>query len=160
MANEKVIGHSALQPGDFVFLHAPPSAVARHIDTADRVSSRLLPRSKPKVYEISKMPTDALVYLVDPSTRSKELGFSQPVHVSRLTPFTLCELEEPIKPAPLRLQMYRNGQWLTGSVLSQFATGEVSIQFEGSDATELVDLSQEEYRWLYTNTSGTIEIED
>ena len=79
-----------------------------------------------------------------------DLGFAQPVHVSRLVKYDIQNLEAPIDSNSLYLEL-RVGPgpncWEKAEVVGQLATGSCRIRF--SDGHEkVVDLANEEYRWL------------
>jgi hypothetical protein len=135
-------------PGTFVFLDAPPLTVARHVGHEVGVSTRLLPRRRPQVYEVLKRPSAETVVLCDPTSRSTKLGFSQPVHVSRVKTHDLCELEQTIDGTPLRLRVITNGAARDGTIIAQLATGAVKIQYDDLGDIEIADLENEEYVWL------------
>ena len=94
--------------------------------------------------------------LEDPDTGSDDIGFAQPIHVEHLTPFELCELDEPYQTTdgkPPRLEMKEtDGAWKLYDVVAQTATGAVrllSALLSPTDgATKVVDLAREEYRWV------------
>ena len=66
----------------------------------------------------------------DPDTHSRELGFAQPVAVSRLIKHDMHELEEPVSRGPLRLELRRGSQWVPAKVVQQNATGAVVLEME------------------------------
>jgi len=149
VARQEKRSFTPMQPGDYVFLDVPPRAVARHVGTVEGISDRLLTRRKPILYKIFKRPSQQTAVLCDPNTDNTNLGFAQPVHVSRLVSHNLCELEAAISNEPLRLRIFRNGANRDAEILSQLATGAVRIRFEGPEGdTEIVELEQEEYDWL------------
>jgi hypothetical protein len=131
--------------GDYVFIERPPLLFRQ--GEQEGASRRLLPKADPTLYRVVKV-FDSTVVVCDPTTGSTELGFAQPVHISRLRPFELCELESPVDMVPPKIRIRsRDGQWKHGVVETQSSTGTVRIKF--SDNSErVIDLSAEEYQWL------------
>ena len=116
---------------------------------ASGVSRRLLPKADPKLYRINKLVSPQNVLLENIDTNSTQLGFAQPVHISRLISFDLQELQAPVdSAAPLCLEMVVGGAWLKGEITKQNATGAVFVKFEnGSESVHR--LEREEYRWIH-----------
>ena len=112
------------------------------------VSRRLLPKADPRLFTIHKMVSPQACVIADPDTGSTELGFAQPVAVSRLIPFDLHELQAPIESdTPLVLEILEGTTWTKAEITKQNATGAVKLKFEdGSE--KLVHLEREEYRWI------------
>ena len=137
---------AALKVGDKVFLRMPPEKLGD-----EGVSRRLRPRARPQLLEVDKFVSAQAVVLKDPDTHSRELGFAQPVAVSRLIKHDMHELEEPVSRGPLRLELRRGSQWVPAKVVQQNATGAVVLEMEdGSDQPRMATcrLDDEEYRWL------------
>ena len=131
--------------GDYVFVERPP-LLFRNAEQ-EGASRRLLPRADPNLYRVVKV-FDSTVVVCDPDTGNTELGFAQPVHISRLRPFELCELESPLDTAPPRLRIRKqDGSWISGAVITQSATGSVRVRFDNR-TERVIDLSREEYQWL------------
>ena len=82
-----------------------------------------------------------------------DLGFAQPVHISRLIPFDLACLETSIGNEKLRLELIRpDGSAIPATVTSQTASGLVRLAFDTyADMDGLYDLTLHEYRWLGNN---------
>jgi hypothetical protein len=138
------------QNGDIVVLRAPPQMIAQTIGaTASGVSTRLLPRFRPQLFKVFKKVSPQAVNISDPDTNSTQLGFAQPIHVSRLRKFDLADLDHPIEEGPLSLELFRGSTWVRGQVVSQSSTGKVLLQLPDIDP-EWVDLASEEYRWVYS----------
>ena len=91
--------------------------------------------------------------LSDPDTNSSDLGFQQPVSLSRLIPFELAELETPVNPeAELWIDVKsnkagRDATWLVRQIAGQSATGKVRLVSQDGATTEMVDLASFEWRW-------------
>ena len=139
----------ALGVGDIVVLKVPPQMLAQEVGAAGGVSTRLLPRYRPTLYRIRKMVSPQDVILADPDTGSTQLGFQQPVHISRLHRFDLAELDTPIEEGPLTIEVLRGTSWKRGLVQRQSATGQVLVTYPDEEA-EWLDLGSEEYRWTYS----------
>ena len=81
-----------------------------------------------------------------------DLGFAQPVHVSRLIKHDIQLLEAPIDAGKLRLEL-RTGpsadDWEEAEVVGQLATGACRVKLSNG-REEVLDLGNEEYRWLQT----------
>ena len=132
--------------GDKVFLRRPPAALRTHED----VSSRLLPRADPQLYEVFKGLSPQSVVLCHPDTRETQLGFAQPITTARLIPFDLPLLEEPIDESrPLHIEILRDGQWHAAKLMSQSCTGAVRLLMEADGTEAVVNLEEEEYRFIY-----------
>ena len=107
------------------------------------------------MYRIKKFVSEKNVILADPDTGDTEgLGFTQPVAVERLIPLDLTELECPIDSAsPLwidiksRITKGGDDRWLTRQIVSQSATGRVTLRSVDGKFTETVDLANYEWRW-------------
>ena len=148
-------GERAFQAGDIVFLRAPPQLVARAVGAVDGTSTRLLPRFRPQIFKIHKMAGPQSAILADPDSGSTTLGFSQPVHVSRLRLFDLAELDVPIKDESLQLELMRGSSWVKADIVSQSATGRVEVVFADTpNESTWLDLASEEYRWLYPSSGA------
>ena len=140
-----------LKAGDHVFLRRPPAAVRAQIGTPGLVSDRLVPKAAVRIYEVVRMTSPQTCLLCDPDARSQDLGFAQPVHISRLIPYTLCALEAPVHADKrLWLEMRIQDEWHRGEIVAQQAAGLVRIKF--ADGEVLKDLSLEEHRWIYPST--------
>ena len=88
--------------------------------------------------------------LADPDTGSTELDFGQPIYASRLVPFYVANLEEPIEGQELSLDILRcrgDGKWMRARVATQSSTGAVRLVYDDG-REETVDLAMEEYRWV------------
>ena len=73
----------------------------------------------------------------------------QPVHVNRLIPYDLCDLETPTSSEVLKLEVFeRTGKAHKATICSQTATGLVKLRWEATGAEEYAELSGLEYRWL------------
>jgi hypothetical protein len=131
--------------GTLVFLNAPPLTVARRAGHEVGVSTRLLPRRRPQVYEVLERPSAETVVLCDPAIRLMKLGFSQPVHVST---HDLCEFEQMIDGTSLRLRVITDGSVRDGTIIAQLVTAAVKIQYGELGDIEVADLKNEEYVWL------------
>ena len=76
------------------------------------------------------------------------MGFSQPVHISRLIPYDLCHLESPIdQDTSLRIRLKDGEIWREAEIISQQATGFVRLRYS-SGCEDLVDLAAKEYEWI------------
>ena len=141
-------GGEKLKAGDYVFYKLPPRNVRAHTGQSFRLSAR----SYPKVYRVRRMAGPQGAVLEDPDTGSDDIGFAQPIHVEHLTPFELCELDEPYQTTdgkPPRLEMKEtDGAWKLYDVVAQTATGAVRLLSPTDGATKVVDLAREEYRWV------------
>ena len=140
-----------LAVGDHVVLLAPPKVIADNLGQSVAVAPRLLPRCKPSLYKVYKKVGPQTIVLADPDNGSTELGFMQPVHISRVRKFELADLDIPLDEGPLDIELYRGSTWVRGRVLSQSATGRVLVKFVDSadHSEEWLDLVSQEYRWLY-----------
>ena len=78
--------------GDMVFIARPLPG----LQDGEKVSKRLLPKASPVLYRVQKLVAAQAVILENPDTQSTDLGFAQPVSVSRLVPFDMQELEAPV----------------------------------------------------------------
>ena len=135
-------GGSMLKVGTYVVLRVPP-----RLGKEERVSARLQPKAYPLIYQIHKMISPQAVILKDPDSGSTELGFAQPVAVERLRVYDLNELEEPMNPEEvLTLELLDGGVWKKATLVSQSATGAVTLEFEDG-SKNVYDLQREEYRW-------------
>ena len=141
------------QVGDMVFLKRPPAALQSKRGGRATVSQRLLPNADPQLYEIAKVISPQTVVLRHPDTKETALGFGNPVSTARLIPFDLPYLETPMdNGTPLYLEIYRQGQWIAGRIVSQSATGAVRVEYDDK-SEETVQLDREEYRWVYPRTA-------
>ena len=142
------VGHD-LRVGDAVFVRKPPVALRRA--HPDEPSTRLLPRADTTLYFIKKLVSPQAVVLKDAEGRT-DLGFAQPVHVSRLIKHDIQLLEAPIDAGKLRLEL-RTGpsadDWEEAEVVGQLATGACRVKLSNG-REEVLDLGNEEYRWLQT----------
>ena len=77
--------------GDMVFLRRPPPELQR-----GEVSKRFLPKANPQFYRVQKLVSAQAVILEDPDTHSTDLGFAQPIAISRLILFDMQDLEAPV----------------------------------------------------------------
>ena len=143
-----------VEVGDHVFLRQPPANIKLKLDDAveekEKVSLRLLPRADMRIFRVMKKPSPMTAVLADPDTGNTEFEFPQPVHISRLIAYDLCEMESPIdEKKPLRMELLVRGTWVPGQVISQSTTGAVRLKLNNEKDTRFVDLHNEEYRWLY-----------
>ena len=147
LARERKGPDDPVKVGDYVFLRRPP--VVRSGEGP--VSRRLQPRADFRLYIVKKVVSNSSCVLADPDTGSTELGFSQPVAITRLIPYNLCLLDTPIDAESLRLEvMSRNGTARPATVTGQTATGKVELVYDSpaDSAPIIVDLSTLEYRWI------------
>ena len=146
--------------GDTVLLRKPPAEAVRAAqDTgggiADRVrvSSRLQPLTDQRPFVVKKIVGSKSYILADADSGSTELGFSQPVALSRLVPFDLCQLETPVNPDDeLWIDIKSNlpgraDRWLCRRISGQQATGAVRLTSADGAHEEVVDLADYEWRW-------------
>ena len=118
------------------------------------VSDRLLPYADPRLCRVWRVSTEGLALLEDPETGERDFAFSQPVHVSRLIQYDLCELEDPIDSQPLGIPLrQKDGTWLNGSVVALTSTGAVRFQPADGGESQLVRLEHEEYQWARLATT-------
>ena len=76
------------------------------------------------------------------------MNFQQPVALSRLVPYDLVPLEQPLAQRSLRLELKRNDdEWVKASVVAQSATGWVRLRFD-DDTEGLYALEREKYKWI------------
>ena len=136
--------------GDMVFLRRPPPELQR-----GEVSKRFLPKANPQLYRVQKLVSAQAVILEDPDTHSTDLGFAQPIAISRLILFDMQDLEAPVSTQQdLSLELWDGKEWRSGRVIQQNATGSVRIRWDSGDET-LHRLENEEYRWLERSSSCT-----
>jgi len=138
-----------IKPGDHVFVRRPPATLGQ--GTAESsVSSRLKPKADPRLFVVQRMLGPQTAVLADPDTGSTDIGIGQPVHVSRLIPYTLCELESTIESdrRPRLEVLGPNGEGTRMVLLSQSSTGRVRAYREDNGQEDLLDLTNLEYRWL------------
>jgi hypothetical protein len=135
--------------GDHVFLRRPPAPFGEGAATSS-VSARLRPKADPRLYAVQKLLGPQTVVLADPDTGSTDIGLTQPVHVSRLIPYNLCDLEASIESdrRPRLELLGPNGEVTKMILLAQSATGAVRAYRESDGQEELLDLSCLEYRWV------------
>ena len=147
-ANDKSGEPYRFAEGDWVF-HKRPPELLKDGKRAGQASNRLTPYADPTPYQIHKLAKAGTAILADASGRT-EFSFSQPVHISKLIPYDLSKLEEPIDNSDLKLEvMSRHGTPLLAKLTSQTATGLVRLEFDThKDLDGLYDLASEEYRWL------------
>ena len=90
------------------------------------------------------------VTLVDAATNSdKNIPFANPVHVDRLRPYDLADLEEPISGRPLKIEKITpNGRSWIGTLISQTATGAVRVKWSHQKEEDLIRLEDEEFKWV------------
>ena len=109
-----------------------------------------MPRAEPRPYEIdslagSSFPKNA-ANLRD--IDSKAPYPFNPVSLTRLIPYSLEAIAEPIEGEPHRIEIFRPGNaHLVGRVSGQSATGCITVDLDDGKRA-VVDLSKEEYRWL------------
>ena len=71
-----------------------------------------------------------------------------PVSLTRLIPYSLEAIAEPINGEPHRIEIFRPGNaHLVGRVSGQSATGCITVDLDDGKRA-VIDLSKEEYRWL------------
>ena len=135
-----------LEVGDKVFLKRPPSSLAPGVSgTSKRLQSKLYTT----LYEVKKVLSPNTVVLCNPDTGETDLGFGQPVSVERVVLHDLRSLETPVdSERPLRLEINQGGEWKAATLTHQSATGAVKVVFDGCADPEVLELQQEEYRWL------------
>ena len=92
--------------------------------------------------------SDARAYTLCDLRGSRELGFSQPVSVDRLTAVEVLPLAQISEDQPTRLQVDINGTYHTGTLRGQSADGKVHIRFDDRDEIQVYDLATCKYRWL------------
>ena len=140
--------------GDMVLVRRPPPAVlASQGQKAGTVSARLIPLADTRPFRVMKQVGPTAYVLQDPDTGSSELGFQQPVSLSRLIPFDMAALESPSNPdQELWVDVKsnkpgRDAQWLVRRIAGQSATGKVRLTSQDGSVTEMVDLASFEWRW-------------
>ena len=128
--------------GDKVFLQRPL------LGALQSTSKRLSSRAYSTLYEVKKVVSPHAVILMNPDTGETDLGFGQPVSITRLIPYDLPSLERPVNAdEPLKLEILHDGVFRPAQLVAQSATGAVRLRFHDGD--ELVtNLDQEEYRWI------------
>ena len=133
-----------------VFLRRPPPELQR-----GEVSKRFLPKANPQLYRVQKLVSAQAVILEDPDTHSTDLGFAQPIAISRLILFDMQDLEAPVSPQQdLSLELWDGKEWRSGRVIQQNATGSVRTRWDSGDET-LHRLENDENRWLERSSSCT-----
>ena len=127
-----------VEKDDIVLLRKPPVYVKDDKDGdqgGQAVSKRLQPLTDTKMYRVHKFVGPSTVILADPDTgATTNLGFDQPVAITRLVPLDLHELEAPIDAdtelwLEIKSHVTKGGDetWLTRRIDSQSATGRVTL---------------------------------
>ena len=138
------VPETPVKVGDMVFLKRPPPELQR----GEGVSRRLLPKASPQLYRVRKLVSAQAVILEHPDTQSTDLGFAQPVAISRLILFDMQDLETPVSAQQdLNLELWDGKEWRAGRVVQQNATGSVRIRWDNGEES-LHRLETEEYRWI------------
>ncbi len=142
------------QVGDVVLLRRPPPAVqAQQGQAVGEVSWRLTPLADTRPFRVHKQVGPKAYVLACPDTGSTELGFQQPVSLSRLIPFDMAGLETPVNADEelwIDIRSNKTGRdaiWLVRQIVGQQATGNVRLQSLDRQTTEVVDLASYEWRW-------------
>ena len=87
-------GARPLAVGDHVLLRAPPLLKKQE---EERISQKLLPKSRWEVYRIGKQVGENNFILVDMATGLEVTKLKQPVHADRLVPMEVTEFLEPLE---------------------------------------------------------------
>ncbi len=124
-----------------------------HSDGTATTSRRLVPKCSPTLYRVYKVVSAQAVILADPDTGSTNLGFAQPIAVSRLVPFDLMDLEAPISVNPSKIEILLDQTWVKAQIVAQNATGAVRLRLDdpaaGQENELVVHLERHEYRYCY-----------
>ena len=140
--------NTPIQAGEFVFIKRPPAQLQPDGATGS-TSRRLLPRAGTRVFRVRRVVSPQNVILEDPDTEETDIGIAQPVHIERLVKYDLCALQQPLdSERPLRIEIRRDNEWYTATLIAQSATGAVTLRFSDGAETQ-VHLQSEEYRWLH-----------
>jgi len=150
------------QIGDIVLLKRPPPAVqAQQGHKVGEVSARLTPLADVRPLRVLKQVGPKAYILCNPDTSATDLGFQQPVSLSRLIPFDMAALETPTNAdEELWIDVKSNkvgraNDWLVRQIVGQQATGCVRLQSQDGSQTEVVDLASFEWRWRSPPRSST-----
>ncbi len=137
-----------------MLLRRPPPAVqALQGHKIGEVSSRLTPLADTRPMRIVKQVGPKAYVLGHPDTGNEELGFQQPVSLSRLIPFEMAQLETPVNATEelwidiKSNKVGRDATWLVRRIIGQQASGNVRLQSADTKLTEVVDLASYEWRW-------------
>ena len=134
---------SGLDVGDYVFVKRQPKP---------GVSERLQTTNFDDVFQVVEKHgegAEARAYTVaDLSGKRSNLGFSQPVSATRLTPVELLPLAQPDADGPTAIIVTHQGRDYRAKVIAQSADGRVYLRYEGEDHDKIEDLSQLSYRWV------------
>ena len=152
------------QIGDIVLLKRPPPAVqAQQGHRVGEVSARLTPLADVRPLRVLKQVGPKAYILCNPDTSATDLGFQQPVSLSRLIPFDMAALETPTNAGEeLWIDIKSNkvgraNDWLVRQIIGQLATGNVRLQSQDGSQTEIVDLASFEWRWRTPPRSRTTQ---
>ena len=152
LAAKRSVGATSLEVGQIVLVKRPPEGAKK--DKRSR-NLQLLTFEKPLQVKTVKGST---FELCDPLTGSTEIGIGQPVHISRLVPIDLADVETPLRGPEVTLKIVdRNGVQTSGRLEAQAADGRVMFQpgetrhtfgkthFEKTAPAQWLDLSEQEY---------------
>ena len=138
-------GHS-IQIGDYVLF--------KENRTSEGISQRFTQRWRKDVFQVYDIiaggpgvPVRSCI-LCDPSTGSRELGFSQPVSIDHVYPVELLPTARPTEQGLTRIKI--NDKY--GTITNQCVDGRVYITFDGQQSPELFDLARTDYQWVYPSS--------
>ena len=136
------LGRGGFAVGDYVLVTRPKEA---------NVSNRFQSPNYDEVYQVVEIHgegDEARTYTLSDLCGSRELGFSQPVHVDRLTPVEVLPLAQVSDDQHIRIEINHNGVWLPGTVRAQSVDGKVHIRLDDHDEVQVYDLAVTKYRWV------------
>ena len=121
-ANSK-LASDELAVGDLVLVRRPPAGT--EVAAKEGLPRKLMPKFDVQPYEIAKAATKATYIVRDSLTHATDgLGFSQPIHISRLRPIVLSGLAKPIDQGYPQLRLrHRRAPPEHGRLTRQAADG-------------------------------------
>ena len=109
-------GHGGYSVGDYVLVSRPKEA---------NVSNRFQSSNYDDVFQVVEIHgpdgDEARAYTLCDVAGSREIRFSQPVHVDRLTPVEVLPLAQISDDQHTRIEVDHNGTWFSGTVCAQSA---------------------------------------
>ena len=153
--------------GDLVLVRRPSTFVTSGGDAADpirvdgepippgqkiRVSSRLLPRTYPRIYRVVSKISPTTYALEDAVDATCKMPFAGPQNISRLVRIEECWMSNPFAPgASTRLEVLKldGVTWEACRAVELSVDGRVGLRWDCDPATvEFIDLTQRKYRFV------------
>lgn len=134
--------------GDFVLVLRPQFIQGFH--RPGPVSKKLLHRVYDEVYQVYHKLNPATYILRRAGTGEEPVGLENPVNLTRVIPAVTWHVKGPVGAQQKAIDICQEDEttYKRAHVIAYGYAGVIKVQYEGEDAEEWIDLTQEQYRWV------------